>query len=110
MASAGARSVSIYTLGLDSPASPALNRLVYAKRQGADTTIKPLYEEQQQDTAQPQGRPRGATENVMVLCKAVIVAEPHDSKRGSDGAFAWSQDGSGKQDLSLYPCSMLKQS
>ena len=33
---------------------------VYAKHQGADTTVKPLYEEQQQDMAQPQGRPRGA--------------------------------------------------
>ena len=110
VASAGALSVSIYTLGLDASASPALNRLVYAKHQGADTTVKPLYEEQQQDMAQPQGRPRGAIENVMVLCEAVIVAESHDSKRGSDGAFARSQDGSGKQDLSLYPGSLLKQS
>ena len=84
--------------------------LVYAKRQGADTMIEPLYEERQQNTAQPQRRPRGAIENVMVLCEAVIVAESHDSKRGSDGAFARSQDGSGKQNLSLYPCSALKQS
>ncbi len=109
MTSAGARSVSIYPPGLDASATPSLNRLVYAKHQGAVAMIEPMYEERQQDTAQPQGRPRGAIENMVVLCEAVIVVKAHDAKSGGDGAFARSQDGADQQYLSFHPGSALEQ-
>ena len=76
MAVAGAHSVSVDALCLDATAPSPLNCFVYPEYQWTVPLGKMLNQKRQQNSAQPEGRPHGAIENVMVLCKAVIVVSP----------------------------------
>ena len=109
MAVAGAHSVSVDALCLDATAPPPLNCFVYPEYQWTVPLGKMLNQKRQQNSAQSQGREHSAVEDMVVYCKAIIVAESHDSKRGSYGSLARSQDGANQQYLSFHPCSALKQ-
>ena len=109
MAVAGARSVSVDALCPDATAPPPLNCFVYPECQWTVPLGKMLNKKRQQNSAQPEGRPHGAVEDMVVLCKAVIVAESHDSKRGGYRSLARSQDGADQQYLSFHPYSLLEQ-
>ena len=94
---ARAHCIPEHPLGADATATSAFQSLVYAEHQRFVILGKMPDQERKQYPAQLQWRPDSAVEYVVVLCEAAVVAESHNTKRGSDCASAWGEYGADEQ-------------